>query len=340
VRGAKEKQIKEVYMKKKVFLLTMMVLALFAFVPSAWSQGVLDMPPNPVYVRHLNLDPPFTIRLSDISNDSQYDVRNGDYDGWCSEHNGTWPAVDGYRFLYDSTDSAKIAPLYTLPFGVNWNMVNYLLNNKIGTDMDVQTALWFLLGTQKSSDVLAGNALTMYNNAKTNGGSFPLTPGQVVAVLIYIDGFKGLSQNQSVRNQDTLIEVTVPPLRGCTLTPGYWKTHSTYGPAPYDDTWAKIGEETTFYKSGTTWYNVLRTPPKKGNAYYILAFQYIAARLNIEAGASTTPQVVAALVFAESFFNTYTPTDFPAAQRTLAINNAKVLDSYNNGYIGPGHCSD
>ena len=29
----------------------------------------------------------------------------------------------------------------------------------------------------------------------------------------------------------------VPP-QGCTLTQGYWKTHSENGPAPYDDNWA------------------------------------------------------------------------------------------------------
>ena len=28
----------------------------------------------------------------------------------------------------------------------------------------------------------------------------------------------------------------------CTLTQGYWKTHSSYGPAPYDVTWAILGD--------------------------------------------------------------------------------------------------
>ena len=45
------------------------------------------------------------------------------------------------------------------------------------------------------------------------------------------------------------IAVTVSCNAGYTLTHGYWKTHSSYGPAPYDDTWAlvsPIGEDTQF----------------------------------------------------------------------------------------------
>jgi len=73
---------------------------------------------------------------------------------------------------------------------------------------------------------------------------------------------------------------------GCTLTPGYWKTHSAYGPAPYDPTWALIGEDTPFFLSGISYYEALWTEPKGGNAYYILAPAYIAARLNVLNGAS------------------------------------------------------
>lgn len=69
-------------------------------------------------------------------------------------------------------------------------------------------------------------------------------------------------------------------LGGCTLTQGYWKTHSKYGPAPYDDAWALLmpnGEDTTFCLSNLSNYTVLWTNPRGGNAYYILAHQFIAA---------------------------------------------------------------
>lgn len=137
-----------------------------------------------------------------------------------------------------------------------------------------------------------------------------------------------------------VVDVNVP-CGGCTLTPGYWKTHSSYGPAPYDPTWAGIGENTIFFLSARSWYTVLWTAPKGGNAYYILAHQYIAARLNILAGANTTPAVDATLAWATGFFNTYAPTaNLNKTIRGQAIAAAELLDAYNNGYIGPGHCSE
>jgi hypothetical protein len=138
--------------------------------------------------------------------------------------------------------------------------------------------------------------------------------------------------------------VNVPCENGCTLTQGYWKTHSEYGPAPYDDTWAQLpdGADTPFFLSGKTYYQVLRTSPG-GNPYYILAKQYIAAKLNQLNGASTTPEVTNAVNYAYRLFNRYTPAQvgaFTGASRIAVTNAAEVLDEYNNGGTGPGHCSE
>jgi hypothetical protein len=133
------------------------------------------------------------------------------------------------------------------------------------------------------------------------------------------------------------------PCGGCTLTPGYWKTHSKDGPAPYDDTWAMLpdGEDTFFFLSGQTWYQVMWTAPSGGNAYYILAHAYIAAELNILNGATTIPEVSTALTWAEDFFNLYSPGDvLSKSLRNEAISYASILDNYNKGLIGPGHCTE
>jgi hypothetical protein len=130
---------------------------------------------------------------------------------------------------------------------------------------------------------------------------------------------------------------------GCTLTPGYWKTHSELGPAPYDDTWGELanGASTPFSSSGGSWYEVLWTPPRGGNAYYILAHAFIAAELNALNGASTTLAVDVALAFADEFFTTYQPTSkLPKTTRAEVVAMAAVLDAYNNGLVGPGHCSE
>lgn len=134
------------------------------------------------------------------------------------------------------------------------------------------------------------------------------------------------------------VMVEVPCLVGCTLSQGYWRTHSIYGPAPYDDTWAMIGEDTVFFLSGKTWYQVINTPPVGGNAYYILAPQYIAARLNIENGADASA-IGAAMDWAYDFFSNYMPDDeLDKDVRDEAIYYASILDQYNNGLIGPGKC--
>jgi hypothetical protein len=145
-------------------------------------------------------------------------------------------------------------------------------------------------------------------------------------------------------SDDATVEVTVPcEPSGCTLTPGYWKTHSTYGPAPYDSTWALVGEDTAFFLSGKSHYQALWTAPG-GNAYYILAHAYIAAKLNFVNG-SDASAAQTAYDAATALFNTYTPAQIGALPGSSSVRRqfvalATTLDNYNNGLIGPGHCPE
>lgn len=145
-------------------------------------------------------------------------------------------------------------------------------------------------------------------------------------------------------SDDHTVTVTVECENGCTLTPGYWKTHSQRGPAPYDAGWQLVGpdqEATVFFLSGASWYDVLWTPPA-GNAYYILAHAWIAAKLNVLNGAAAGDEVLAALAEGQTLFETYAPSQVgrggPVRRRMLEL--AGLLDMYNNGLIGPGHCSE
>lgn len=140
---------------------------------------------------------------------------------------------------------------------------------------------------------------------------------------------------------------TPPPAEevGCTSTPGYWKNHTKYSAAKRDATWDKIGtqaEDTEFFLSGKTYLEVLQTPVK-GNAYYNLSFHYIAAKLNILRGASVPGEVSDAMMEAEKLFQKYTPAEIATLKgsdptRAKFIEYAALLDQYNNGEIGPGHC--
>lgn len=118
---------------------------------------------------------------------------------------------------------------------------------------------------------------------------------------------------------------------GCTNTLGYYR-HRGIGLLP----------ALHFFQSGHTWLEVLDATPKHGNAYYILARQYIAAAINAKA-ASTTADVDAALAGAATYFGKATPGDWSAhgsySKHQLTA-WADILDAYNNGATGPGHCHD
>ncbi len=73
----------------------------------------------------------------------------------------------------------------------------------------------------------------------------------------------------------------------------------------------------------------------------------MAAYLNTLNDASVPTEVQDALDAAEDLFNTYTPAQIAAlkgksgnALRSQFLELATILDNYNNGFIGPGHCSE
>lgn len=135
--------------------------------------------------------------------------------------------------------------------------------------------------------------------------------------------------------------VTCEP-NSCTLTQGYWKTHSAYGPAPYDATWALLpgAENTTFFLSGTTWHGVYAVRPREG-AYWQLAHQYVAAKLNSLNGTSLA-SVQASFDQATALLQAKTPAEIgkngPSANTAKQL--AAALDAFNTGAVGPGHCSE
>jgi len=124
---------------------------------------------------------------------------------------------------------------------------------------------------------------------------------------------------------------------GCTFTQGYYKNHESYvqqilGPngtlnigtlaSPFLLTAAQIDAN-------------LETPPKKGDAFYILTHQLITAELNILGGGSAPAAVQQAIADANALLADKVIT---AAERDQAIALSAILDDYNNGLTGPGHC--
>ncbi|TLN19947.1 hypothetical protein FDZ74_05750 [bacterium] len=200
--------------------------------------------------------------------------------------------------------------------------------NEIDECIDLSDSLFGNLGT-----VCASQAPKTFNYSVQVGGYGTCGHYTVNNTATFTTNDTG-----STGSASWVVDITVP-CGSCSLTPGYWKTHSSYGPAPYDDTWAQIGENTAFYLSGKSWYGVLWTAPQ-GNAYYILAHAYIAARLNQYNGADVSV-ISVQLAAAENFFQTYTPTStLSKTLRQQVVAWAAVIDNYNNGLIGPGHCTE
>ncbi len=180
---------------------------------------------------------------------------------------------------------------------------------------------------------------------KTFTYSLPVGPFETCGAYQFTNEASFITKDTGATGSDTwVVDINVPCDGGCTLTPGYWKTHSSYGPAPYDDTWAQIGENTPFFLSGKSYYDVLWTAPR-GNAYYILAHAYIAAQLNQLNDAAIPANVLTAFNTATGLFGMYTPAQIAALRsnsslRAQFIALASMLDDYNNGLLGPGHCSE
>jgi len=141
------------------------------------------------------------------------------------------------------------------------------------------------------------------------------------------------SDSGQTRNASATVEITAPDcpstpggeMEGCTYTQGYWKNHPSAWPAGYSP-------NATFFSSEQTWLEVLWTPPR-GDEYYILAHQYIAAVLNVANGATAPDSVQAAIDAATAYFQG------ASASRDQVLAWADTLAQFNEGYLGPGHCT-
>lgn len=81
----------------------------------------------------------------------------------------------------------------------------------------------------------------------------------------------------------------------CDKGKGYWKTHSEYGPAAYDEAWGELdsGADTPLMETGSTYLAVLDMS-SGGNIYIKLAQEYIVAELNSLAGYELTDEEIQA----------------------------------------------
>jgi hypothetical protein len=275
--------------------------------------------------------------------------------------NGTLIPVDcGVTFPYDLPANGTLSCTLNviLPNGsfVGKNLIEVATTGPVGPG-SASTQIDFISASgdvkdacADASDSLAGGlgAVCAANNIPTTF-SYSLNIGpydqcgqyQVINTATITEIDSGATQSASWP-----VNVTVP-CQGCTLSQGYWKAHSEYGPASYDDTWALLpnGADTKFFLSAKTYHDVLWTPVR-GNAYFSLASAYIAAKFNGLNGASLSV-VQAAYDQSTALLSTYTPAQIAALKgkpgtdlRSKFISLSQVLNAFNMGLSGPGHCSE
>jgi len=152
----------------------------------------INLPPDKVslVVQYPAPDCYYRITLGHIP--SGYHVSNGTYRGWCVDlDHYIYSGVTYWAEMYSTYDPSN-------PYkNGNWSMINYILNHKQGDRIDVQGAIWYFTGG-KWPDRPAAQA--MINDALANGTCFSPGPGEILAVVLYIDGC----------TQIPIIEVTVP----------------------------------------------------------------------------------------------------------------------------------
>lgn len=130
---------------------------------------------------------------------------------------------------------------------------------------------------------------------------------------------------------------------GCTFTIGYYKNHpSAIGPLPiYLGT--NGGVDTLIVTNQQMGVDV-ESQKKYGapsNGITKLYAQLLAAKISILHGADSSV-VAATITQADAFLSAYNYLDWASlsgAQQQSVLQWQTTLDSYNNGYIGPGHCS-
>ena len=190
-----------------------------------------------------------------------------------------------------------------------------------------------LLGSDPEGDPLTFNIVT----APANGILGPIVGNNVTYTPSYnytgLDSFGFTVSDGSSTSAPAMVLITVTSGQfKCPLTQGYWKTH----PEAWLTTFLMLGSQSYTKAELLTLLNT----PVKGDASLNLAHQLIAAKLNIANGSDPAP-ISAVLADADSLLSGFSgklPYNVKASTATgkAMVNDASVLDSYNNGRLTPG----
>ena len=217
-------------MKKVLSTIVAVLILMSLMVPVAIAATAppLVLPPNQItatwseYDLNAQASPAlFGVTLGGFT--GNYSVNTStEYLGWCTELDLPVPTTNPVS-LYSTYDTnlPADAQTYTDPqtpivlsnpslLGqpIPWDKLNYLLNHKQGTAKEIQTAIWLLIWGVSPPDFAVTPNVTAMLTAANASINFVPAPGQIIAVLLYIDG---IGHDPNTELQETVIELTVPP---------------------------------------------------------------------------------------------------------------------------------
>ena len=197
--------------------------------------------------------------------------------------------------------------------------------------------------------VCAGDSPETFTYSRTIGGYSTCGDYRVDNTAAFTANDSGATGSSSAT-----VYVHVPCAGGCTLTIGYWKTHAGFGPqadavTPLLPTrlgtsgGAKsINVTTAALAVRLLSFNGSSNVFAPSNGINKLYAQLLGAKLSGAAGASLS-SVASVISAADTFLATHNSSDWTgltSTQKSTVNGWASTLDSYNNGVIGPGHCSE
>jgi len=189
----------------------------------------------------------------------------------------------------------------------------------------------FRLDSGEEADVAMGKLFDETGLSSLNRGE--LSEGTDYVFRAKAAGIAGYEESGY---SPTLVEGTL--VRGptdCTLTIGFWKNHP--------ESWTRV----TSLVLGTVTYSnsqilSILMAPARGNGLISLAHQLIAAKLNALLGAIPTSQVQTAMNDADAMIGglIVPPVGTGSLDPGSTSSLTSLLDSFNSGLIGPGHCEN
>jgi hypothetical protein len=116
--------------------------------------------------------------LSDVPDG--LDVTNEKYNGWCVDMaHDIFEAQYYSSYVFSSYDPNLTGRMQS----DHWDEVNYIINHKQGTNVDVQEAIWYFIGGGGPPSTQEGQA--MVDDATANGEGFVPTVDESLVLIMY-----------------------------------------------------------------------------------------------------------------------------------------------------------